>query len=285
MTNEELIREQYNNYGDKYIQESSRYYQAYHRVRVSGAANYIRSFIKRGSIFDFGCGTGELFSEFDSADYVYTGSDVSDEMVRIAQKRTGCTIYRWGLDDYIQNTPEADCIIALNVLPYLSEEDEERFLKETFEKLDKGGILYLSHTNALFDAITANRYTTEFLKENFQFILNKIGVNVDKYFEKFLTKPDFPSAYGYTGLQNNISEREIIEKRRVDPFTYPDYLRELGFEVKMHRSLNLYPLPPFLMTEDEDISIKQTGLADMFPENSVKKLYSSQFQIAAHRPC
>lgn len=105
------------------------------------------------SVCEFGCGTGrlaeKLLTEFLPSEATYLCLDISDTMVRLANKR----LAPWsGRARIVQTAGEpsipmedgtADRVISAYVLDLLSEEDTRRFLAEAGRVLRGGGLLCL----------------------------------------------------------------------------------------------------------------------------------------------
>ena len=119
-------------------------------------------------IFDFGCGSGEMFEELKGIPGSMYGCDISNGMLEEAQKilgsigRDASLLNVGGVEILKRYSDKFDLIIALNVLPYLTEAEEADFYASCKRSLKDGGVVIISHANYLFDLFTFNRYTVEF---------------------------------------------------------------------------------------------------------------------------
>jgi SAM-dependent methyltransferase len=66
-----------------------------------------------------------------------------------------------------------DLGIALNVLAYMTRDEETQFYKESHRILKPGGHLLVTHSNELFDLFTLNNLTVEFFSRNFKVDINE----------------------------------------------------------------------------------------------------------------
>lgn len=278
----------YDKFGDKYINSKDTYYAKYHEIRLETAYNLIKKHKKTGTIFDFGCGSGEILQLIsDRGGYKFRGSDISAKMVALTKEKLQgdpnlLGIDQGGLELFQSLEPGFDVIISLNVLPYLKEEEEEAFYRQSKRLLNKGGVLLVSHTNVLFDLVTFNRYTIEFYEE---FLLPRLTCPDSEKGEilgslkSLLTDPDFPKKEGYEGLDNKQSERDLLNKRRVDPFTYPAEIEKYGFRLAEMAPINCFPFPPRILTSKTEWGLMQLDMHKNMPNQTLAKLFSSQFQL------
>ena len=68
------------------------------------------------------------------------------------------------------------------------------------------------------------------------------------------------------------SDRELLPKRLVDPFTY----QPEGFEIVRRRYLNFFPLPPAILQARHDWQLAQP---DIELSGTLAALFSTQFQM------
>src|SRR5262249_4808841 len=134
------------------------------------------------------------------------GCDVSPEMIARARRQypTAKTEVG-GIELFLQKTGPYGVVVALNVLPYLSEAEEAKFFEHA-RKITK--YLLVSHVNELFDLVTFNRYTVEFFRSK---CLNSIKVDHKEamtIFAKLITNADQPLME-----DAHASDRDRVEKR------------------------------------------------------------------------
>src|SRR5438046_1310604 len=110
----------------KYIESQDSYLAGYHANRFRSACELLEG--HGGRLFDFGCGSGELFEHLRG--FELEGCDVSPEMIARSQRRyPSAKIEVGGIDLFLQKTGPYGVIVALNVLPYLSQPDEAKFFE------------------------------------------------------------------------------------------------------------------------------------------------------------
>jgi ubiquinone/menaquinone biosynthesis C-methylase UbiE len=202
---------------------------AYHRHRL----DVIRALLPdlRGrSVIDFGCGEGILAAEaFDRGATSLIGIDINDTLLDLARKRLPAVDWQNGGVERLSAIPSGsiDCMIAANVLAYLSHDDDRRFYEETSRILRSGGSLVVTHSNALFDLFTLNAYTVAFFRDEF-------GCDPSP----LLRHPDRPQRTSFNVREN--------------PLAYPAKLDRFGFCLERIEYMNYHHLPPLLSGDDPD---------------------------------
>lgn len=75
----------------------------------------------KGNVLDLGCGTGSAATEFKTKDGLWTGVDISENMLSIArQKNIYDALIKSDITSFVQaNTEKYDLILCLDTLPYL----------------------------------------------------------------------------------------------------------------------------------------------------------------------
>jgi SAM-dependent methyltransferase len=248
----------YDDIAAEYASPSDPYVAKYHNKRFQIAADLLRGL--NGRLFDFGCGNSELGRRLGR--FTVEGCDISPEMVALANRLYPEAKVRVGGIEYFLAQPGPFEVIAcLNVLPYLSEDDEESFYTHA-RKTAK--YVLVSCANALFDLVTFNKYTVEFFRRNMS---RYVSPEAMAALPALLTKADFPASG-----TSRASDRELVNKRAVDPFTY----KPEGFAVVAMRPLNFFPLPPVILQSRKDWELAQP---DIELTGTLAKLFSSQFQM------
>ena len=99
------------------------------------------------AIFEIGCGPGNItkYIALKRPDFQIDAIDVAPNMIELA-KANNPTVHFSVLDcrDISRLQSKYDAIIAGFCMPYLSKEDNAKFLKDCSELLYKGGIFYFS---------------------------------------------------------------------------------------------------------------------------------------------
>ena len=254
----------YDKIAEKYAAPTDPYLIKYHEKRFRVAADLLRGL--RGSLFDFGCGRGELTKWVGDAFSRIEGCDVAPEMVRLANKLYPTSKIDVGGIDYFLAKPGPFTVVAcLNVLPYISEEEEKAFYAHCRNVAE---FVLISCGNCLFDLVTLNKYTVQFFRSHLAAFVEKEAMD---QLPALLTNANVPRS-GTT----NASDREIVNKRSVDPFTY----QPEGFTIVKMRPLNTFPLPPVILQSRKEWEVKQP---DIDIPGTLGKLFSSQFQMLLKR--
>lgn len=98
-------------------------------------------------LLDVGCGPGNISKYLleKSPGLRMLGIDLAPKMLELARKNIPSGDFRkMDCRNIAQLEQEFDCIIAGFCLPYLSEEEAEKFIEDAAAKLRSGGLLYLS---------------------------------------------------------------------------------------------------------------------------------------------
>lgn len=223
--------------------EANRYSDAlesdYHKHRLDVIRSLIPAELFRPNkqIFDFGCGDAVLFPWFIETKGKIAGIDISPEIIELGQQRlTNC-----GLDsslikvddvNYLKNIPPAslDGLISFNVLAYLTDEEELTFYQEASRIVKPGGYLIVTHSNSLFDMFSLNKYTIDFIKDNF--ISDGF---CDDQLSNLLTHAN--------------TEYKATYNVRENPLSYHHKLKKFNFKELKQEFINLHILPPPLLQD------------------------------------
>ena len=180
---------------------------------------------------DFGCGDGVVTEHLARNGAVVTGIDIDRSMCLAARRRLRVA----DLDGDVRNggletlssleAGSVDNLVAINVVGYLTDQEERQFYAEASRVVKSGGGLVVMAGNELFDLYTLNAHTATFHAKHF----GRDGRRVDR----LLTHPNEPDR-----------ERRNIYN---NPLTYRHMLRRYGFEEAQQEFANLHPLPPLLM--------------------------------------
>lgn len=133
-------------------------------------------------VLEVGCGIGELTASFQSQGINCLGIDQSAKMVALARER----IHEKGLPincveqaDLYAFEPKHlfDAVIANGVIPYYK--DQKSFIIKLMSYVKPGGVIAITHRNALFNLACFNKGTLDFLfDEVFGAIANPIALSV-----------------------------------------------------------------------------------------------------------
>ena len=146
----------------------------YHQSRLTMIGSMMRRHDWLG-IVDFGCGDGVcLIEPFRPPGTPVRGwaIDIDPAMIESAKAllaNEGSVDLQVGGVEALRAVPDqsANCVLAANVLAYLSPEETHEFYTEAQRILVPGGALIETHSNELFDMFTLNDYTVAFFGRNF----------------------------------------------------------------------------------------------------------------------
>lgn len=180
---------------------------------------------------DVGCGEGVLLEKLAGRGARVFGFDLVDKFVASAARRLEgagleARVTQGGVDALAcLDSGEVGVLLAINVLHYFEDAEEELFYAEAHRVLEPGGELLVVHSNELFDLYTLNRYTVEFHARHF---------GADPHaLQTLLSHPGEPQRTTF-----NIRE---------NPLTYAHKLAARGFEEVQQEFVNLHPAPPLLL--------------------------------------
>ena len=227
-------------------------------------------------IFNTGCGSGELASRLSEAGHVVVGSDRSPYMIeRAIANAPQCEFMVGGVEDIPGNN--WDVIAALDVLPYVSADEEAEFFLAAAGSLKPDGAIVFSHGNMLVDLVTFNRYTVEFWRD----CIIPYITSDEAERESLLAAIRGCLTYGNEPQisADRKSERDRLPKRRINPLSYPASLAKFGLRVEASLFTRYYPMPPqWADAHDPDLSL---AFEDAFKQNDLSILFGSVMMMRA----
>ena len=231
----------------------------YHRHRLAVIRALLPPLVDK-TVVDFGCGEGVLMLEAlrQEAKKVI-GIDFDVVMVTEARKRMPTAeVIRGNVRQLAGCTP-TDCLIAANVLAYMTDEEETVFYRTAAEIIRPGGHLVVTHSNALFDLFTFNAHTVDFCRRQFGFDPSVL-----------LTHP--------------APDRATFNIRE-NPLAYGHKLARHGFAEQRCEFINFHALPRLLSGDDPDDLGQEKRDTLNWPEEDRWKLMfqCSMFGIRASR--
>lgn len=275
----------YDNLGATYWNANEQL-DSYHAMRMTSFLGLVDAYINKSmDVFDFGCGTGETILPLIARGLEVSGCDISQSMVDKAQTIDGVgKIEKGGIEIFRQKKSLGN-VIALNVLPYLTEDEEKDFYEQLTSLMKPGAVFIGSHTNLLFDLFTFNRYTIDFFNDH---LLQYFPVEQHQFLKselkKLVTFPELPDRDNQTwlgaGSKPAASERDKINKRRVDPFEYPQEVEKFGFSLIELKPVNVFAFPPLVTEKSKEIVLSQHKIQEKIKNHTLAKLLCSQFQFA-----
>ena len=200
---------------------------AYHDHRLAVVRALVAPFEATGrTVVDFGCGDGVMMPDFPKAEII--GIDADGGLLGKAKARCPRASLHHGSVEALEKLSDesADLLIAINVLAYLTDDEDRTFYQHARRILKPGGTLVITHSNQLFDLFTLNAYTNEFFRTEF---------NVDA--STALARRDQPP----DPLTYNIRE---------NPLNYRYKLIHRGFIEERQAFINFHPAPPLFGKHD-----------------------------------
>jgi ubiquinone/menaquinone biosynthesis C-methylase UbiE len=262
----------YSQIASSYIKPTE-YSKTYHARRF----RTFNSLLPKGSLdlLDFGAGSGENIIEMAALGHRVIGIDLSPEMVALGKNKipATCSLAVGGVPELRTYGDESfDAVCALNVLPYLSTAEEAEFFSQARRILRPAGCVVFTHTNALIDLVTMNRYTVEFYRDHIIPLLTEDVAEREEFqghLAAHLTSPNQPTR------SESSSEREKIPKRRINPISYPKELERLhSLRIDSIEFEHYYPMPPQFM-EASNHKLKIFDFADRMKGNPLSYVFAS----------
>lgn len=146
----------------------------YHKDRLNGIFYLINKIKKKNklNILDFGCGDGLEFKKLNLLTKNYIGIDVSPHMIELSKKNLANikkkSLIVGGIEKLKKiKSNSIDLILALEVIGYLTDKEENIFFKEVHRILKKNQFFITTNGNELFDMFSLNSYTKIFFKKHF----------------------------------------------------------------------------------------------------------------------
>jgi SAM-dependent methyltransferase len=124
------------------------------------------------TVLDFGIGDGLELASLKLPIGELIGIDTSPSMIKIADENISVerkTFFIGGVEK-LSNVASGsvDLVLAMNVLGYLTQDEEKEFWTETRRLLKSNGYVLILVGNRLFDLFALNSGTSEFFQEQFE---------------------------------------------------------------------------------------------------------------------
>ncbi len=138
--------------------------------------------LKEGdSVLDFGCGSGRDTKYFIEKNMKVDAIDGSVELCKIAQKYTGINV-RPMLFQQLDEEEKYDGIWACSSILHLPKKELKGIFEKMLKALKKGGIIYTSFKDGIFEGERNGRYFTDFTIQDFRkFVSNLEELSIEEY--------------------------------------------------------------------------------------------------------
>lgn len=220
---------------DEYLDKSIDSYDKTRKYRIKRFGveriKILKKYKKKGSLLDFGCGTG-WFLEEAKKHYEVMGVEYSDTLRNWLKKKLNISSFK-----KIQNINKRfDLITAFDVIEHVPSPIE--FLKELKKKIKKNGIIliytpnidslgfsYLKEKNNL---LCPPHHLFYFNKKSFEFLCKKVNM---KIIETQYRGLDIGDIYGLMNRNGNIKIANYLKKRFdylqnfIDKIDYSNHVR------------------------------------------------------------
>jgi 2-polyprenyl-3-methyl-5-hydroxy-6-metoxy-1,4-benzoquinol methylase len=218
------------------------------KTRNDYVISVLKKIVKKNPItMDVACGTGDLVIEQLKMGYDAWGMDFATSMIKKAQqhaKKEKLSEKQFFVQSFFDWKPnkKIDLISANGFIPYISENQLEKFLQKSYQYLNNKGILIFESRNRLFNCFSYNNYTLKEIqiREISKLLEECVIFNQSKNITEIL-KSKYKSK-----IKLNLEKQDIIDNKygkvlvdkmyQYTPFQLINLLRKNGFKI-----LDLHP--------------------------------------------
>jgi SAM-dependent methyltransferase len=225
-------------------------------------------------VLEVGCGVGALIERFARDGFDCAAIDISEKMVAAARSRLapyGDRISVELSDIHAYSVNGFDATVSNGVICYYR--DQHAFLIKLAGFVKIGGIIAVSHRNALFNLFTFNNGTISFLKERLLGHLS--GQERDEVIDRMTQ--DIPELASPVDIYSN----SVLYRSAENPLTVANLYRDAGIKVETILHTCIHPAPPrFSKQKREGDVVAATAIY----ENSWEGLFlGSQFIVIGRK--
>lgn len=264
---------------------------AYHEQRFRTFNRLLPS--PPGTLFDFGCGSADNLIPLARRGFSIRGADPSPNLIQLGQsalKESGLDpeAIRVGDVGVLESLPPAslDVVTALNVLAYLTQDEEDRFFRAAARVLKPTGSVCFSVGNLLSDLVTLNRYTVELYERHVIPLFAETDAEARECVDRLrslLANSALPAKTtdaSYAG--RTASERDIVRTRRVILTEFTARLEGIfGLRVEAVNYYHFWPLPPQVLQQTERLRELQRRFDALAHDNPLGVVFASQINLRA----
>ena len=210
-----------------------------------------KSLKKSNKILDVGCGTGDLVLSLQRSKFDAYGIDFAKSMINKAVSRAT----KLGLDkekfstvsifDY-KTDSKFKMISANGFIEYISEKELKRFLHNSYNMLEKNGLLVFSSRNRLFNVFSNNEYTNSEIKMSniSELIKECIIFNESKNFKDILKKKIKSKINSNLKVHDRKNSDISVDTRyQYTPFQIIELLKKNGFVSTQIHPIHIHVFP------------------------------------------
>lgn len=211
----------------------------------------------KGRLLDAGCGAGHVIMEAIENGWEAKGFDFSPAMVKLAHEylqqhgQKSHLVHQSSIADLSAYPDEHfDVITILGVSQYIPQEDDDKAWGEVRRVLKPGGCVIIDWVNALFDMLTFNRFTLNFISNEVlpKFFPADRLPELEQRIAALVTNPSKPDT---TGLY--ATRRDHVTKRTENPLTVSERMKCYGFKVSDLLFYRLHAVPPLLFEGEPEL--------------------------------
>ena len=198
---------------------------------------------KKSKLLDVGCGTGDLVISLRKSNFDAFGIDFAESMIKKANSRSKNLKNEQKIFEAISffdyKTESKYKIISANgFIEYISENELNKFLKNSFNMLEKNGLIVFSSRNRLFNVFSNNEYTKSEIKLSNLNELSKEATifNESRNFNQVL-KTNFKSKIRSNLKTHNrkTSDISVDTRYQYTPFQIIELLKKYKFKpIEIH---------------------------------------------------
>ncbi len=167
---------------DYYNENAKKYFETTYKANMSKQYEMFLKYIKeRGSILDFGCGSGRDSLYFKDLGYKVTAIDGSEEMCKLARQYTGLAVKHMQFLD-LCDIEAYDGIWACASILHAPRKQMIDILKKMRNALQHDGSMYVTLKNGTTDEITPEcRSYSYYSKDEFEEKADSANLKVVEY--------------------------------------------------------------------------------------------------------
>lgn len=186
-------------------------------------------------ILDFGCGSGEFAAHLAELGGIFSGVDISDEMIQIARQRYGGIVTF--LMPYEERGMFDACVVNFVLCTMEGAEKIREALNDIYTKLKPGGICVAINDN--WELSNGRKFASFELEQSEELrsgcmvrVLLRSGplTEVRDYFWSRSDYIDFFEAAGFCNVRaaNTLCDRALSHPQWRDEYNYPAFLTVIG---------------------------------------------------------